>query len=110
MGESKALILPTRWYEGFPMSIVESYSVGTPVLASDLGNAGSLVEEGKSGLKFRADSPEDLCRALKQADTVLSGLEDGIINQYSEESNYEQLRKIYEACCDHNKYSGTLSG
>lgn len=32
IAESRALILPTQWYEGFPMSIVEAYSVGTPVL------------------------------------------------------------------------------
>ena len=40
---SRALILPTRWYEGFPMSIVEAFSVGTPVLCSALGNAGAVV-------------------------------------------------------------------
>ena len=36
---SRALILPTQWYEGFPMTIVEAFSVGTPVICSDLGNA-----------------------------------------------------------------------
>lgn len=102
IGESKALILPTQWYEGFPMTIVESYSVGTPVIASNLGNAGSLVEEGKSGLKFQADSEKALCEALRSAGTSLHGLEREVIRKYSEESNYEQLRKIYETCCDHN--------
>lgn len=102
IGESKALILPTQWYEGFPMTIVESYSVGTPVIASDLGNAGSLVEEGKSGLKFQADSPKTLCEVLKKANETLSGLDKAFLNKYSEESNYEQLRKIYETCCNHN--------
>lgn len=45
IANSKALVLPTQWYEGFPMSIVEAFSVGTPVICSDLGNAGSVVEE-----------------------------------------------------------------
>lgn len=102
IGESKALILPTQWYEGFPMTIVESYSVGTPVIASDLGNAGSLVENGKSGLKFRADSEEALCEALRKAADCFHGFDERFIDKYSEESNYEQLRKIYETCCDHN--------
>ena len=110
IGESKALVLPTKWYEGFPMTIVESYSVGTPVLASDLGNAGSLVEEGKSGLKFQADSPESLCEALKKAAVSFKGMDETYINKYSEESNYEQLRNIYEACSNHNKHTGTLPG
>lgn len=42
IANSKALVLPTQWYEGFPMSIVEAFSVGTPVICSDLGNAGRI--------------------------------------------------------------------
>lgn len=102
IGESKALILPTQWYEGFPMTIVESYSVGTPVIGSDLGNTGSLVEEGKSGWKFAADSKDQLCEALEKAKKADLELAGETIRKYSEESNYKQLRKIYEACCNHN--------
>ncbi len=58
IANSKALVLPTQWYEGFPMSIVEAFSVGTPVICSDLGNAGSVVEEGITGYKFQFDSIE----------------------------------------------------
>lgn len=32
---SRALVLPTQWYEGFPMSIIEAFSVGTPVVCSE---------------------------------------------------------------------------
>lgn len=42
------------------MSIVEAFSVGTPVICSDLGNAGSVVEEGITGYKFRYDSIESM--------------------------------------------------
>ena len=92
------------------MTIVESFSVGTPVIASALGNAGSLIEEGQNGLKFQADSPESLCETLKSAASRLQGLSEAMINQYSEESNYEQLRNIYEACSNHNKHTGALPG
>lgn len=102
IGESKALILPTQWYEGFPMTIVESYAAGTPVIASDLGNAGSLVEDGRSGWKFKADSPEELCEVLQKAKASSKSLEREFIKKYSEESNYEQLRKLYETCGNHN--------
>ena len=102
IGESKGLILPTQWYEGFPMTIVESYSVGTPVIGSNLGNTGSLIEEGKSGWKFDADSKEQLCDALRKAMETTKGLERDFVEKYSAESNYEQLREIYETCCNHN--------
>src|SRR5699024_10944751 len=64
ISNSKALILPTQWYEGFPMSIVESFSVGTPVICSELGNSGSVVGEGITGCKFTADNINELILAV----------------------------------------------
>lgn len=49
MSESQALILPDLWYEGFPMTIVEAYSVGYPVIGSNIGNVGCLIEESVTG-------------------------------------------------------------
>lgn len=102
IGESKALVLPTQWYEGFPMTIVESYSMGTYVLGSDLGNTGSLIEEGISGWKYAVDSKEQLCEVFEKTKKATKGLDAGFLDKYSEESNYKQLRNIYETCCNHN--------
>lgn len=66
IANSRALVLPTQWYEGFPMSIVEAFSVGTPVICSDLGNAGSIVEEGITGAKFIADDIEEIIFAVRR--------------------------------------------
>lgn len=65
IANSKAIVLPTQCYEGFPMSIVEAFSVGTPVICSDLGNAGSVVEEGITGYKFTADLVDEIIQAVK---------------------------------------------
>ena len=102
IGESKAMILPTRWYEGFPMTIVESYTMGTPVIGTDLGNTGNLIEEGKSGWKFSDNSKIELHRAFENAIKEENGLDENVILKYSAEKNYEQLRKIYETCCDYH--------
>lgn len=100
IAKSKALILPTRWYEGFPMSIVESYSVGTPVVCSDIGNTGSIVEQGVTGYKFEPESEEELVKAVKNL-----GKNTDIYNstfnvykmKYTEKSNYESLLNIYQS-------------
>lgn len=102
IGESKALILPTQVYEGFPMTIAESYACGTPVIGSDLGNTGSLIEEGKTGYKFSPDSPEKLVGAVKMIESSDLILGRETIEKYSSEKNYRSLRKIYETCCNHH--------
>lgn len=56
LANSKALILPTQLYEGFPMSIVEAYSVGTPVIGSNIGNVKSVIEERITGVIFTPTS------------------------------------------------------
>lgn len=100
IANSKALILPTQWYEGFPMTIVEAYSVGTPVIGSDIGNVGSLIEEGITGSKFQSEISEDLFEAIKR---VGFGLHKEISNttkaiyeyNYTEIKNYQSLKNIY---------------
>lgn len=102
IGESKALILPTQVYEGFPMTIAESFACGTPVIGSDLGNTGSLIENGKNGWKFQPKSAEELVESVKKIESLSIGLEKEMIQKYTACNNYEQLRNIYETCCNYH--------
>lgn len=40
---ARALVVPSIWYEGFPMVVLEAFAAGTPVLASDLGALAEIV-------------------------------------------------------------------
>jgi len=64
---AQALIVPSEWYEGFPMVIAESFACGTPVLASRIGSLEELVEDGVTGHKFPAASPQELAAAVSAA-------------------------------------------
>lgn len=100
IANSKALILPTQWYEGFPMTIVEAYSVEIPVIGSNIGNVGILVDDGINGFKFKYDSLDDLLKAIKKcesSDRKVMG-ENAYFkykNEYSDETNYSILKDIY---------------
>ena len=98
IANSRALILPTQWYEGFPMTIVEAFSVGTPVICSDIGNAGNLVEEGITGAKFQHDSIDKLVQSIMRL-MEYKGIYQTTFQQYKklymESSNYVSLIKIY---------------
>ena len=102
MATSRALILPTQCYEGFPLCIAEAYSVGTPVLVSKLGNGGSLVRSGVTGLKFDQQSPQSIAKTVKkfmntedvdwQANTNAFYREN-----LTPEMNYTRLMEVYRA-------------
>jgi len=54
---SRALMVPSIWYEGAPRSIIEAYASGVPVIASRIGALPEVVQERVSG--FLVD-PYDL--------------------------------------------------
>jgi len=67
---AKFVIVPSEWYENNPMTIIESLSVGTPVLGSRLGGIPELIEEGKTGYLFEHAKVESLTEAVNKASTI----------------------------------------
>ncbi len=52
--ETQALISPSICYEGMPMTILEAFSCGTPVIASNLGAMTSMISDGANGFLFES--------------------------------------------------------
>jgi glycosyltransferase involved in cell wall biosynthesis len=107
MKEAVALVFPSLNYEGFPRTIVEAFSVGLPVIASDLGSIATIVTHGSSGLLFPAGDPSALCQAVMQINNdarLLNKLREGSRKEYetrfNAEKNYARLMEIYEYVLD----------
>ena len=97
MKNAKAMIVPSQWYEGFPMTIVEALSAGTPVIGADIGNISSLVKQGVNGWKFKYDSPQELVNAIKLCNrTPRKNLNVSCDGAVLAEENYKVLKQIYE--------------
>lgn len=82
------------------MSIVEAFSVGTPVLCSDLGNAGSVVDDGVTGYKFQFDSVDGIVEAVKKSIEKPLAYEEThklYLKKYSGEVDYKMLENIYDS-------------
>jgi glycosyltransferase involved in cell wall biosynthesis len=54
------LVFPSECYESFGYTIIEGYACGVPAVASDIGGARELVQEGNTGFLFQAGNPVDL--------------------------------------------------
>jgi glycosyltransferase involved in cell wall biosynthesis len=102
IASAEFLIIPSEWYEGFPMVIAESFACGTPVLASRIGSLDELVDDGATGKKFTAGDPEALASAARTLLADQVGLRRMRRNarayfdlHLTEQQNYIQLINIY---------------
>ena len=54
------VVVPSEWYENNPMTIIEAYSVGTPVIGAKIGGIPEIVDDGKTGFQFTSTNVEEL--------------------------------------------------
>nr|WP_093186768.1 glycosyltransferase [Thiocapsa sp. KS1] len=62
----RALVLPSEWYENAPVSILESYALGRPVIGAKIGGIPELIRPGETGATFESSDVEALATVLRQ--------------------------------------------
>jgi glycosyltransferase involved in cell wall biosynthesis len=105
MAECSALVFPSIWFEGMPMTILEALSVGTISIASRLGAMQSMITPGENGWLFDAGKAASLENALQkwqQLEVVEQSrmrrqARETYLSLYTPESNYQQLIEIYQS-------------
>jgi glycosyltransferase involved in cell wall biosynthesis len=103
MKDASVLILPSTWYEGFPVIIAEAFAVGLPVIASDLGSMSTIVEHERTGLHFEPGNPASLLDAVRWFRThpnetarMRGQVRLEYELKYTAERNYAQMMNIYD--------------
>lgn len=97
---AKAVVVTSQWYETFGMIVVEAFASHVPVIAGDIGNVGSLVDDGINGIKFQYNSANALIQGVKRFEQ-LDGkvLGENAYKKYTlyfeKNRNYEMMQKIY---------------
>lgn len=88
--------------EGLPNSVMEAMVEQRPVIASDIGGNNDLVEDGVSGLRFRAGDAEQLgeqlSRLVKEPALRQKVAQSGrhmIVERFGFESVIDKLLKLY---------------
>lgn len=67
MKRSIALVIPSIWYEGFPMVVLEAFATGTPVIASRIGSLAEVIEDGITGNLVDPGDGTTLARQVRWA-------------------------------------------
>ncbi|HKP31959.1 MAG TPA: glycosyltransferase family 4 protein [Chitinophagaceae bacterium] len=105
MKRAKALIFPSIWYEGLPFTILEAFSVGTPVIASNLGSMAEMIQHGYNGFHFEAGNAGDLREKLnlfdqlsdQQRQELSVNARNTYLTKYHPDVHYSSIISIYES-------------
>ncbi len=62
---ARAVVLPSEWYENAPMSVLEGYALGKPLLGARIGGIPELLQEGLTGRSFESSNVDSLAGALQ---------------------------------------------
>jgi exopolysaccharide biosynthesis WecB/TagA/CpsF family protein len=101
MREARFLIVPSICYEGFPMAVIEAYSVGTPVICNRIGSLQEIVIDSETGFHYDVHKKDELAQAIQRS------TEDGVYevlcanvkriyrSQYTKELNIARLLEVY---------------
>ncbi len=101
LAKATALLFPTDLYEGFPMTLIESFAFGTPVICSDIGNGADIVKNDQAGMVYKQRNSKELYKAIndveKNFELYSNNARRAYKSKYTPEANYIHLKSIYEA-------------
>jgi len=110
IANAKLQIIPSEWYEGFPMVVLEAYALGVPLVISRIGSLEEVVQEGKTGLKFTPGDEDDLAEKVNDLisdESLLSKMkanaQELFKNNYTADANFKMLMAIYQQVIEENK-------
>jgi len=99
------IIVPSEWYENNPMTVIEAYALGKPVIGSRIGGIPEIVRDSETGFLFEPGNSDDLIQIIARA----SGIQNGDYLKmaenarkfasefFSPEIHYNKLISIYHS-------------
>ncbi len=103
-------VLPSEHYENYPLSIIESFALGKPAVASRIGGVPELVKDNVTGLTFEPNNVLDLelkIREMLASSTRISEMGKNarafVERELNQEKHYDRLMTIYHQAILENR-------
>ncbi|MGA2507470.1 MAG: glycosyltransferase family 4 protein [Chitinispirillaceae bacterium] len=98
------VIIPSSWYELYPLIALNSFSLGKPVIGSNSGGIPEIIENEKNGLLFEKSNSFELeksiTRLIKDDCLCLTLGKAGrqkALDEYTESKHYERILNVYKS-------------
>lgn len=99
------IIVPSEWYENNPMTIIEAYSLGKPVIGSKIGGIPEIIVDNVTGYLFESRNIELLIQQLINATNLKDKdylfLSNNAVqfsqSNFSSEVHYSKLLNTYNS-------------
>jgi len=99
---SLCLVVPSEWYENFPVTVLEAFMASKPVVAARMGGLPYIVEDGESGLLFEAGKVGELVEKIQRlVDDPAAAVRMGACGRrlsetkYGPDQGYSNLMRVF---------------
>lgn len=96
------LVIPSEWYENAPMTILEAFAYGKPVIGSRIGGIPEMIEPNKTGMLFEVgniDQLDECVQKLWSNKTMISNMgfdaRNKVEMEFSSQKHVHSLLEIY---------------
>ncbi len=103
---SAFLVIPSEWYENAPMTVLEAFAHGKPVIGSDIGGIPEMAIEGETGLLFKPGDHGELREKIKYLlanPTIITAMgkraRKKVESEYNPGTHCKKLIEVYEKAC-----------
>ena len=108
--KSRIIVVPSKWYEGFPNVILRGMLLKKPVVTTSIGAMESIIDDNINGILVSPGSIDELSNKISilYNDTPRCKLmgKNGYnkaIKEYSREQIYSSLIEVYKRAKENNK-------
>ncbi|MCX7012785.1 MAG: glycosyltransferase [Candidatus Sumerlaeota bacterium] len=103
IARARFTVIPSEWYENYPLAVLESHACGTAVLGAEIGGIPELIAPGVDGLTFssgdvgRLGERIDALSAKSTADLREMGMagREKVARENNEDLYIERVEDVY---------------
>jgi glycosyltransferase involved in cell wall biosynthesis len=107
---ARMLVVPSLWFEQFPMVVLEAMGRALPVIGSRIGGLPEIIEEGLTGSTFEPGNAADLAQQVRRLweDPQLCrrmgiAAREKALREYTEGAYFHNLIAVYQTAIQRSR-------